>query len=80
MAAVPSIAALEEAPDVVVIAVPPPAVPEIVAAAGDKGVAGAIILTAGLSHGPGSLAEATASAARQLRLRRRSSLPAEPRR
>ena len=40
----------------------------------------AIILTAGLSHGPGSLAEATASAARQLRLRRRSSLPAEPRR
>jgi acetyltransferase len=62
--AVASIAALAEPPDLAVIAVPPAAVPETVAAAAAKGVAAAIIITAGLGHGPGSLAEATLTAAR----------------
>ncbi len=55
---VKSIDAIAGTPDVVVIAVPPAAVPETVAAAGAKGAAAAIIITAGLGHGPGSLAEA----------------------
>ena len=43
---------LPEAPDVAAIAVPPPAVPGAVAAAAAKGTAAAIIVTAGLGHGP----------------------------
>ncbi len=49
--------ALPEVPDVVAIAVPPAAVPDAVAAAARKGTAAGIIITAGLGHGPGSLAE-----------------------
>jgi acetyltransferase len=67
--AVASIAALAEPPDLAVIAVPPAAVPETVATAAAKGVAAAIIITAGLGHGPGSLAEATLAAARPHGLR-----------
>src|SRR6516225_1557121 len=47
---------LTEAPDLLVIAAPAPSVPDIVAASGDKGVATAIMITAGLGHGVGSLA------------------------
>jgi acetyltransferase len=64
VAAVASIAALPEVPDLAVIAVPPAAVPATVAAAAEKGVAAAIIITAGLGHGPGSLAEEALAAAR----------------
>src|SRR5579871_875534 len=42
-------------PDVVVVAVPPPAVPDTIAQAGLKGAGVAVIITAGLGHGPGSL-------------------------
>jgi acetyltransferase len=56
-------------PDLVVIAVPPQAVPAAVAAAGEKGAAGAVIITAGLGHGPGSIAEACEQAARAHGLR-----------
>jgi acetyltransferase len=66
---VKSIDAVPGTPDVVVIAVPPAAVPETVAAAGAKGAAAAIIITAGLGHGPGSLAEAAERAARATGLR-----------
>jgi acetyltransferase len=69
VSAVATIAALAETPDLAVIAVPPAAVPETVAAAAAKGVAAAIIITAGLGHGPGSLAEATLAAARPHGLR-----------
>ncbi|HZW54529.1 MAG TPA: acetate--CoA ligase family protein, partial [Candidatus Elarobacter sp.] len=69
VAAVASLAALPEAPDLAVVAVPPPAVPETVAAAAAKGVAAAIIITAGLGHGPGSLAEEALAAARPHGLR-----------
>jgi acetyltransferase len=58
-----SIAALPEVPDIAIVAVPPPAVPEAIAEAARKGVAAAVIITAGLGHGPGSLAEATGRAA-----------------
>jgi acetyltransferase len=67
---VKSLEELPEAPDLVVVAVPAPAVPSIVAAAAEKSVAAAIIITAGLGHGAGSLAAAceTAARARGLRL------------
>jgi acetyltransferase len=67
--AVASVAALPDIPDLVVIAVPPPAVPETVAAAAAKGIAAAVIITAGLGHGPGSLADASGAAARAHGLR-----------
>jgi acetyltransferase len=56
--AVASYDQLSEAPDLAVIAVPAPAVPAVVAAAGAKGTGAAIIISAGLGHGPGSLAQA----------------------
>ena len=67
--AVKTFADLPHAPDLVVIAAPPPAVPAIVAAAGARQSAGAVIVTAGLGHGPGSLAEACEKAARATGLR-----------
>src|SRR5262245_34045764 len=67
--AVKTIQALRQAPDLLVIATPPPSVPGIVAAAGEKGVATAIIITAGLGHGEGSLADACEKAARATGLR-----------
>ena len=56
--AVKSIADLPDAPDVVIIAAPPAEVPGLIAAAGAKGRPAAIVITAGLGHGPGSLSEA----------------------
>src|ERR1700736_5679358 len=67
--AVRSLDELPDAPDLVVIAAPPPAVPAIVAAAGEKGTAAGIIITAGLGHGPGSLADRCETAARAKGLR-----------
>ena len=55
--AVKSFDALPGVPDLAVIAVPPLAVPSVIATAGQRGTAAAIILTAGLGHGPDSLAE-----------------------
>jgi acetyltransferase len=69
VATVKSMAAIAEAPDVAIVAVPPAAVPETVAEAARKGAAAAVIITAGLGHGPGSLAEAAGSAARSASLR-----------
>jgi acetyltransferase len=60
---------LPEVPDLVVIAAPPQSVPDIVAAAGEKGAAAAIIITAGLGHGEGSRAHASEQAARARGLR-----------
>ena len=64
-----SIDELPDAPDLIVIAAPPDAVPGIVAAAGEKGTAAGIIITSGLGHGPGSLAESCEAAARAKGLR-----------
>lgn len=57
VAAFKSYAELPGTPDLAVIAIAPAAVPAVVAQAAAKGTAGAIILTAGLGHGSGSLAE-----------------------
>ena len=60
---------LAEAPDLAVIATPPQTIPAIVTSAGAKGVAAAVIVTAGLGHGVGSLAEEARLAARRFGLR-----------
>ncbi len=67
--AVKSYEALPETPDVAVIAVPPASVPDAVAAAARKGTAAGIIVTAGLGHGPGSLAELAEKNARAASMR-----------
>ena len=63
LATLKSMEAIAEAPDLVIIAVPPAAVPAAVADAGRRGVAAAVIITAGLGHGLGSAADATEAAA-----------------
>ena len=67
--AVKNIQELQAPPDLLVIVAPAPAVPGIVAAAGERGTATAIIVTAGLGHGTGSLADACEKAARVTGLR-----------
>src|SRR2546422_9613518 len=67
--AVKTIQELPQAPDLLVIATPPQSVPGIVAAAGEKGAGTAVIITAGLGHGDGSLADACEKAARASGLR-----------
>src|SRR5579859_1026836 len=57
IAGVKSYDALPDAPDVAVIAVPAPAVASVVRDAAAKGTAAAIILTSGLGHGAGSIAD-----------------------
>jgi acetyltransferase len=67
--AVKSYSDLADAPDLAVIAALPRDVPSIVAAAGAKGTAAAIIITAGLGHGPNSLAAQSEAAARATGMR-----------
>ena len=69
IAAVKSYDALPGTPDVAVIAVPPPAVASVVRATAAKETAAAIILTAGLGHGPGSIAGECEQAARAAGMR-----------
>jgi acetyltransferase len=66
---VPSLAALAEPPDIVVVTAPPETVPGIVSEAALKGSSAAIIITAGLGHGPGSFADQCLNAARPHGLR-----------
>jgi len=67
--AVKSYSALAAAPDVAVIAVPAAMVPDTVAEVAAKGTPAAVIITSGLGHGAGSLAEQSAAAARASGLR-----------
>jgi acetyltransferase len=60
-----SLGELSFVPELVVITAPAAAVADIVHEAGRLGAAGALIITAGLGHGPGSMAEAAERAARQ---------------
>jgi len=60
---------LPEAPDLVVIAVPPQGVPGVVDAAGKRGASAAIVVTAGMGYGPGTLSEEARLAARRYGLR-----------
>src|SRR5262245_6497254 len=62
--AVKSVGDLAEPADLVIVASPPPSVPESIAAAAAKGCRTAVVITAGLGHGPALLAEATRVAAR----------------
>jgi len=65
VAAVKSFDSLPDPPDIAVIGVPPPDVPSVVDAAAAKGARASIILTAGLGHGAGSLADQCEKAARR---------------
>jgi acetyltransferase len=65
----PSLGHVKVPPDVVIVGVPPAAVLPTITAAADIGAATAIVLTAGLGHGPGSLAGAVQASARTKGLR-----------
>ena len=65
----PDLKSLPFVPDLIVITAPAPAIPQIIADAGKCGVAGAVIISSGLGHGPGSIAEAVEKAARAYKMR-----------
>ncbi len=56
-------------PDLIVVTAPAPKIPGIIEAAGERGVAGAVIISSGLGHGEGSPADAVAKAARAHKMR-----------
>lgn len=64
-----SLAALPVVPDLVVVATPAAAVPDVITEAAGLGVRAAVVLTAGLGHGAGSLGEAALATARARGLR-----------
>ena len=55
LAAVTRLKDLPEVPELIVVTTPPATVPDIIDTAGAAGVAAAIVVTAGLGHGPGGL-------------------------
>jgi acetyltransferase len=63
IAAVRRLDQLPFVPELVVITAPPPTIPGLIEKAGSLGVAGALIITSGLGHGAGSLADAAEQAA-----------------
>ena len=69
VATVASLDKLPFAPELVVITAPPSTVAGLIDEAGRRGTAGAIIITAGLGHGPGSLADAAERVARKYHMR-----------
>jgi acetyltransferase len=69
VATVGSLGKLPFVPELVVITAPATAIPGLVDEAGKRGAAGALIVTAGLGHGAGSLAEATERAAHRYGMR-----------
>jgi acetyltransferase len=69
MPAIKDLSDLSSAPDLVIVTVPAAAVPYVVTQSADMGVAAAIVITAGLGHGPGSLAQTCEQAARAKGLR-----------
>lgn len=64
-----SLKSLPFVPDLIVVTAPASAIPEIITEAGKLGVSGAVIISSGLGHGPGSIAEAAEQAARAHKLR-----------
>jgi acetyltransferase len=69
VATVGSLQELAFAPELVVITAPARSIAELVDEAGRRGAAGAVIVSAGLGHGPGSLADATERAAHKYGMR-----------
>ena len=67
--AVGSLSKLSFAPELVVITAPAAAIPGLIDEAGGQGAMGAVIVSAGLGHGPGSLADAAQRAARKYGMR-----------
>ena len=57
------------APDLMIVTAPAAEVPGLITSAGARGIGAAIVITAGLGHGPGSLAEQARQAARTYGLR-----------
>jgi acetyltransferase len=56
-------------PDLIVVTAPAPVVPSIVDEAAGRGVPGAVIISSGLGHGEGSLADTVAKTARANKMR-----------
>lgn len=69
VATTPSLAQLSFVPDLIIVTAPAATIPDIIRDAGARGVAGAVIVSAGLGHGEGSLAEAAGQAARAHNMR-----------
>jgi acetyltransferase len=69
LSTVPSLGVLIAPPDLIVVTAPPDTVPGIVSEAALKGCAAAVIITTGLGHGPGSLADQCLKASRPHGLR-----------
>jgi acetyltransferase len=67
--AVGSLAELSFMPELVVITAPARSIPGLIDEAGRQGAAGAVIVSAGLGHGPGSLADAAEKAAQKFGMR-----------
>src|SRR5437764_2896689 len=69
VATVGSIAKLAFAPELVVLTAPARAIAGLIDEAGRHGAAGAVIVSAGLGHGPGSLADPAERGARKYGMR-----------
>lgn len=69
LATFPSLASLTESPELIVVTAPAPALLGIISEAAMHGTAAAVIITSGLGHGPGSIAEQCLKAARLQGLR-----------
>src|SRR5215213_2669886 len=69
VATVGSIAKLTFAPELVALTAPARTIPDLIDEAGRRGAAGAVIVSAGLGHGPGSLADAAERAAQKYGMR-----------
>src|SRR5450631_3616788 len=69
VAAVGSLGKLPFVPELVVITAPAAAIPGLIDDAGQRGAAGAVIISSGLGHGAGSLAEQAERAARKSGMR-----------
>lgn len=64
-----TVSELEPVPELAVVTVPPDLVPEVLEEAGHAGVKAAVVITAGLGQGPGSLREQASKVARRHGLR-----------
>jgi acetyltransferase len=69
VATVDSLGKLPFVPELVVITAPAAAIPDLIDEAGQRGTAGALIITSGLGRGEGSLTEAAERAARKYGMR-----------
>jgi acetyltransferase len=69
VATVDSLGKLPFVPELVVMTAPAAAIPALIDDAGQRGAAGAVIITSGLGHGAGSLAEAAERAAHKYGMR-----------